>query len=248
MSHTERLVCDIITRVFLNVKNNLTALNMYDIMLKCKQIVEIRVSMKPEKVLVPILEGIVRAFGTHCAAALVKLDEATAPIIAIANGELVSRSVGDSALPFWRSPVAEEHSVIETVITKTGAKFRSTCVRLLLPDNRPVGLLILLDLTVPLIIRDYFQGLLPPSLPAPPPLSLDLSRALEALLREAVAKVGQPVALMGKDEKLAVIRYLDEHGAFLLRGSVEDVGRELGISRFTVYNYLDEIRTESNDE
>ncbi|MDY7077894.1 MAG: helix-turn-helix domain-containing protein [Chloroflexota bacterium] len=204
--------------------------------------------MKSEKALVPILEGVVHAFGMHCAAALVELGEATTSIIAIANGALISRSVGDSALPFWHSPVTEEHSVTKTVTTKTGAKFRSTCMRLLLPGNHPTGLLIILDLTVPLIVRDYFQGFWPPSLPAPPPLSLDLSRALEVLLSEAVARVGKPVTLMGKDEKLTVIRYLDEHGAFLLRGSVEDVARELQISRFTVYNYLDEIRTRSDDE
>lgn len=204
--------------------------------------------MKSEA-LVPILEGVVRTFGTHCTAALVELGDVAAPvIIAIANGGLISRSVGDSAHPFWHPRTEGECIATEMVTTKSGGKFRCTSVRPTPPGDPPIGLLIVLDLSVPLIIHDYFQDLLPPGPPAPSPPGLDLSQALEALLREAVAKTGKPVALMGKDEKLAVIRYLDEHGAFLLRGSVEDAAKELQISRFTVYNYLDEIRTNPNDQ
>ena len=34
------------------------------------------------------------------------------------------------------------------------------------------------------------------------------------------------------------MRLLDERGAFRLRKAVEDVADALGVSRFTVYNYL----------
>ncbi|MCP4606219.1 MAG: hypothetical protein GY847_37870 [Proteobacteria bacterium] len=196
----------------------------------------------------PILEGITQTFGPHCAAALIEPDKNKPTIIAIANGDMISRSVGDSADPFWQPPIEENHVVTETVITKGGNKFRCTRVRLPSTSDGPVALLIVLDLAVPLIIQNYFQTILPPISPASPPPALDLSQALGVLLREAVTKVSKPVALMGKEEKLRVIRHLDEHGVFLLRGSIEDVARELQISRFTVYNYLDEIRGNSNDD
>jgi predicted transcriptional regulator YheO len=198
--------------------------------------------------LAPILEGITQAFGAHCAAALINLDKKGATIIAIANGEVISRSVGDSADPFWQ-PLEEGDTIItETVITKGGKKFRCTRVHLPSTGDDPVALLIVADLAVPLIVQDYFRTLLPATSPASPPPTLDLSQALGVLLQEAVTKASKPVALMGKEEKLTVIRHLDEHGAFLLRGSIEDVAKELQISRFTVYNYLDEIRGNSNDD
>ena len=43
---------------------------------------------------------------------------------------------------------------------------------------------------------------------------------------------------MREDKQRAVAR-LHDLGAFNLRKSVEDVATALGVSRFTVYNYLD---------
>jgi predicted transcriptional regulator YheO len=34
---------------------------------------------------------------------------------------------------------------------------------------------------------------------------------------------------------------LDERGAFLLRGAVDDMARIMGVSRITIYNYLNAI-------
>ena len=49
---------------------------------------------------------------------------------------------------------------------------------------------------------------------------------------------------MTRAEKQQLVRYLDERGAFALRRSVESVAETLGVSRFTVYNYLDAARGE----
>jgi predicted transcriptional regulator YheO len=38
------------------------------------------------------------------------------------------------------------------------------------------------------------------------------------------------------------VHRLDELGAFTLRRSVEDVAEVLGVSRFTVYNYLNALQ------
>jgi predicted transcriptional regulator YheO len=54
--------------------------------------------------------------------------------------------------------------------------------------------------------------------------------------------VGQPLAEMSRAGKQQVVRFLDERGAFALRKSVETVADALGVSRFTVYNYLDSSR------
>ncbi len=41
--------------------------------------------------------------------------------------------------------------------------------------------------------------------------------------------------------KQAAVRLLEERGAFLLRGAVEDVAETMGVSRITIYNYLSAI-------
>ena len=50
---------------------------------------------------------------------------------------------------------------------------------------------------------------------------------------------------MTREEKQALVRYLDDRGAFALKKAVEAVAETLGVSRFTVYNYLDSRRNPS---
>ena len=69
-----------------------------------------------------------------------------------------------------------------------------------------------------------------------------LDDALAQLLEQGEAFVGKPLREMTRAEKRQLVRYLDERGAFTLRKAVERVAETLGVSRFTVYNYLDSVR------
>lgn len=62
----------------------------------------------------------------------------------------------------------------------------------------------------------------------------------EHLISRAVADVGVPVGLMKKKHKLTVVGSLRGRGLFLLKDAVEMVAAALEVSRFTVYNYLNE--------
>ena len=46
---------------------------------------------------------------------------------------------------------------------------------------------------------------------------------------------------LSREEKQRAIRLLDERGAFILRRAVEDVADAMGVSRITVYNYLNAL-------
>ena len=52
---------------------------------------------------------------------------------------------------------------------------------------------------------------------------------------------GAPLPSLGREEKQRAIRLLDERGAFILRRAVEDVADAMGVSRITVYNYLNAL-------
>jgi predicted transcriptional regulator YheO len=54
--------------------------------------------------------------------------------------------------------------------------------------------------------------------------------------------VGKPVALMSKEDKVRAIGFLDESGAFLITKSGQKVCQYFGISKYTLYSYLDDIR------
>ena len=69
-----------------------------------------------------------------------------------------------------------------------------------------------------------------------------LDDALPRLLEQGEAHIGRPLSEMSRADKQQLVRYLDERGAFALRKAVESVAETLGVSRFTVYNYLDAAR------
>jgi predicted transcriptional regulator YheO len=46
---------------------------------------------------------------------------------------------------------------------------------------------------------------------------------------------------MEKDDKIEVIKYLDQKGAFMIKGAVDHAAEKLNVSRYTIYNYLKEV-------
>ncbi|WP_030730609.1 helix-turn-helix domain-containing protein [Streptomyces sp. NRRL F-2890] len=65
-----------------------------------------------------------------------------------------------------------------------------------------------------------------------------LSGSLDHLLSELRRRHGMPLADLDRTTKQLVVRTLEARGAFAMRHGVETVAGALGVSRFTVYNYL----------
>ncbi len=70
-----------------------------------------------------------------------------------------------------------------------------------------------------------------------PALHGALDRMIESVERELGAKLPN----LSRTSKQRAIRLLDERGAFTLRRAVEDVADAMGVSRITVYNYLNSL-------
>ena len=70
-----------------------------------------------------------------------------------------------------------------------------------------------------------------------PPLHGALHRLIDAVETE----LGGPLPSLSREDKQRAVRLLDARGAFTLRRAVEDVADAMGVSRITVYNYLNAI-------
>ncbi|MEU7187743.1 helix-turn-helix domain-containing protein [Streptomyces sp. NPDC045369] len=65
-----------------------------------------------------------------------------------------------------------------------------------------------------------------------------LAESLDHLLAELERRHGVPLSDLDRRTKQSVVRILEARGAFSVRHGVETVAGALGVSRFTVYNYL----------
>ena len=75
--------------------------------------------------------------------------------------------------------------------------------------------------------------------PAEPEKIINVNDLLDDLIQQSVALVGKPVALMNKDDKVKAIQFLNQNGAFLVTKSGDKIARYFGISKYTLYSYID---------
>ncbi|MDD3172754.1 MAG: helix-turn-helix transcriptional regulator [Herbinix sp.] len=71
----------------------------------------------------------------------------------------------------------------------------------------------------------------------------DVNQLLESIIQKTQDYIGNPPSQMSREDKIEFVRRLDEKGAFLITKSGERVQEYLGISKYTLYNYLDMVRS-----
>ena len=70
----------------------------------------------------------------------------------------------------------------------------------------------------------------------------DSTSGLTGILAEIQREFSVQLVALPRSEKQRAVRLLEEAGAFSYRKSVETIAAALGVSRFTVYNYLNRDR------
>lgn len=74
----------------------------------------------------------------------------------------------------------------------------------------------------------------------------DLNGALERQVAVVEAEFGSSLSSLSYEDKHKAVRLLEERGAFTVRKGVEQVADALGVSRFTIYNYLNASRAKGD--
>lgn len=79
----------------------------------------------------------------------------------------------------------------------------------------------------------------------------DIQSTIHKTLLETVRETDSNLPILSRDEKVNLIGRLDDKGIFQVKKSVPILAEELGLSRSTLYNYLNEIRNDkirNNDD
>jgi len=77
---------------------------------------------------------------------------------------------------------------------------------------------------------------------------VNVNDMLDELIDKSVELVGRPVAMMNKEDKIRAIQFLSRHGAFLITKSGDKVAKYFGISKYTLYSYIDAKQEEKRHE
>ena len=200
-------------------------------------------------------KGLAGQFGQNCEVVIHDLrgKDLEHSIIAIENGHVTGRSIGDGPSHIVLESLKEDPGMLQDRIsyltrTSDGRVLKSTTLFIRDDEDRVIGLLgINYDISMLVSLEDSLRDFTGQDRLSSEPeaISRNVADLLDELLEHSVSLVGKPTAMMSKDDKIRAIRFLDDNGAFLITKSGPKVCQYFGISTYTLYSYLDEIRKTS---
>jgi predicted transcriptional regulator YheO len=139
------------------------------------------------------------------------------------------------------------NSINYRTVLPDGRVLRSSTIFIRDDDGLIVGsLCINQDLTDFIVARNLLEddtSFAPPDVESPKEtFAQDISEVMESVVDAEVSLTQKPVAYMQKEDKLQVVTRLEQKGIFAIKNAVDYVAECLGVSNFTIYNYLKEVR------
>jgi predicted transcriptional regulator YheO len=202
------------------------------------------------RALLPVVRGMAEMFGPDCEVVLHDVSRLPHSIVAIENGSVTGRTIGDAPTDRMLRSLRladEARDVHVYVSSRDGRLLKSLAVTLRDEDGRPFGLLGV-NFDISEIVRaqhalgsvtavgshgaeaagEIFAG--------------DIRDVVAGMIGNIVTELGKTPAAMAREEKMEVVKRLEERGAFLVKRSAEQVAEALDLSRYTIFSYLKEIR------
>lgn len=203
-----------------------------------------------------LAHGLAAQFGNSCEVVIHDLTkkDLDKSIVYIENGHVSNRHTGDGpsgiVLETLRSdPGKVKDKLAYLTRTDDGRILKSSTLYIRNEEGKIIYIFSMnYDITTLLAAENSIRGLVqtePEDSPgedasdSPQRITHNVTELLDLLIEQAIARVGKPVAMMNKDDKVAVVQYLNNAGAFLITKSGDKVSSLLGISKFTLYSYMD---------
>lgn len=197
-----------------------------------------------------IAKGIAAQFGTNCEVVLHEISERSTSnsIVVLENGRVSGRSLGDGPSRIVLERLAQDDGCPEDhlcYLTRTpdGKLLKSTSIYIPDEDGRVSAILgINFDISALTMAQQILSGLTSTAETTeetPARITHNVNELLDDLIEQSDRLVGKPVAMMSKEDKVRAIQFLNDRGALLITKSGDKIANHFGISKYTLYSYLD---------
>ena len=196
-----------------------------------------------------IANGMTKQFGPDCEIVIHDLTQNNLDnsIVYIENGHVSGRRVGDGPSTVVletvrRNPEAVHDKLAYLTRTSDGKVLKSSTMFIRGDDgNIDYIFAVNYDITGLLLIDRSLKSFIntEEATRNPSKITHNVNDLLDELLIKSVELVGKPVSLMNKEDKILAIQFLNDAGAFLITRSSDKVSKFFGISKYTLYSYID---------
>ena len=172
-----------------------------------------------------LAQGIASMFGDSCETVVHEMEGERMKNLVIFNGHVSGRSAGST--------------LNQMVVTPSGKNIKSSTFHLR-GEGYHYALGINYDVSVMGAMRRLLENFTESSGSLLDSISEDRSD-LDAIFDACQAKLDKPMSQMRKGDRMALVALLKEKGIFHLQRSVPYVAERMGVSKYTIYNYLNEL-------
>lgn len=203
-----------------------------------------------------LAKGITGQFGKSCEVVIHDLSQdLDHTIVYIENGHVTGRKIGDGSSKIVLQTLKKKGNDITDRIsyrtqTEDGKILKSTSLFIKNDEGEVVGIFsINLDITSFMMAERSLQEItgIEPENNAMDCIHNSVMGTLNDLIGQSVRMVNKPVSEMTREDKIKAIKFLQDSGAFLIKKSGDKVSKFFGISKFTLYNYIDVKETKTRD-
>ncbi|MCR5324233.1 MAG: helix-turn-helix transcriptional regulator [Lachnospiraceae bacterium] len=196
-----------------------------------------------------IAHAIAVQFGSNCEVVIHDLsaEMLSSSVVYIENGHISNRKIGDGPSHVVLEALNSDPSELQDRLgyhtqTKDGRTLKSSTIYIRDDEGKARYILsINFDITGLVMASGSLLSLTATAEEdkEAEKITNDVNELLDDLIERSVKPFGKPVAYMTKEEKTQAIRFLNESGAFLITKSGDKVSKYFGISKYTLYSYID---------
>jgi len=204
---------------------------------------------------IPIGKTIAKMFGAQCEVVIHDLTQPQSSVIFTMNNHVTGREIGQSFDHLVKQVLLseefkEDHLAGYETVTADHRIIKSSTTLIRDTQQQVVGALCInYDINLVVQMKEMLDTLIPGNTSKKIRLEEEVDQDdsiqnVEEIADQLIQKIiaNSPHPFMKRHEKIELIRFMDEKGIFLMKGSVEKVAEQLGISKVTVYSYLDEVK------
>lgn len=208
------------------------------------------------KNLTSFAEGLGKLLGQNCEIALFNVEDSKHKLVYLVNSQVTDRKYDEDMnqheLEALDRAEAQSGYSIFSYTDKDGRRLKTAIFILKDKDSENTSIMIIsFDITDFLLAKKTLEFLCLIDGKAENDINANndndyknVGFLMEKIISDVLESYGKPVSYLSKEDKVKIVSMLKDKGVFLIKGSVEYIADKLCVSRYTIYNYLEEIRLE----
>lgn len=198
---------------------------------------------------IPTVNALANSFGPCCEIVLHDLSQPESSVVYVSGSNVTNREVGQSfdhliKQVLLNKQFKDDYVSNYTFTTEDGKVIKSSSALIRGEDEGIIGMLCVnFDITG----LSSFQrnlGHFLNTLPAEEETEKDTDENVMSIIDQLIAKIigDNGAGSLSRKRAVELVRFMDEKGIFLVRGAIDKVASLLGVSKVTIYSYLDEAK------